>query len=82
MKFDPKKWQCAKCGRIGTLCSKEVGVTVFTKVINVGATIDGESYVGTSGQVLEHGRFSGYVCCKCGMNVADSSEELIGRFKD
>jgi DNA-directed RNA polymerase subunit RPC12/RpoP len=73
--FDPKTWQCAKCGRTGTLCSKMINVTVLHSVAHVGNNIV------LGGLEHKYGKFDGYVCSKCGMRVADTDEELIKRFK-
>ena len=72
MSFDKTKWQCAACGRFGTLCLRTVGVTTHGQVCKIGS-----DSVATTILTQRGGRSEGYVCCACGMRVADTPKELI-----
>lgn len=78
MSFDPEKWQCAGCGRFGTLCLKQTGTTILSKVISIGP----QRVVHTSEPSIRNNRFGGYVCIVCDMKVADTSDELTRRYLD
>lgn len=76
MAFIPSKWQCADCGFFGTLYLKTVGVTIHSQVCRID-----KDNVTTSIVTQRDGRSEGYVCCACGVKVADTAEELIEQFK-
>ena len=73
--FDPKTWQCAKCGRTGTLCLREIGARILHSVTEV------DKHIVTGEFRHEKAVFDGYVCGECGMSVADTDEELMQQFK-
>ncbi len=75
MAFDPEKWQCAGCGRTGTLAGLYKKAEVFHPVLKMNPTgpILGQPY-------FRDGIFEGYVCSRCRMKVTDTDAELIEHF--
>lgn len=73
MSFTSTNWKCASCGRTGTLCEQTVGVTILDRVVDIGNTVVSQEYT------RRKGKFYGYVCCGCGMEVARTARELINQ---
>jgi len=73
MTTDLSEWECACCGRKGTLASRRSNATVYEKVTSITPTVVAASkVVGITGA-----RFDGYCCHGCGSCVAHSADELV-----
>ncbi len=71
MQFDPKKWRCTTCNRIGTLCTTIANTTIYRQVTSIS-----HNYITTGAQFYVYGQFNGYRCFQCGTQIADTPEKL------
>lgn len=72
MSFDPTKWECAGCGRKGSLCIKHVDITRYIKVTGLV-----NNWVLRGETVREKAKFAGYVCSICDMVVYDTLQQFL-----
>lgn len=70
-------WKCPKCGRVGSLCERVSGTTIYRSVERVDSSII--PHVGP--RMFIGGKRDGYVCYHCDAKIADTPEELKAIFE-